>query len=110
MRNTLAGLAACVVMMGAGMLWADDAAASKEVTLKGTLTCAKCDLKETAKCQNVLKVTEGDKVVKYYLTENQTSKTSHKDVCSAPKDNVSVTGVVSEKDGKKMIEASKIEG
>jgi hypothetical protein len=48
--------------------------------------------------------------VKYYLTDNKISKTSHKDVCGAPKENVSVTGLVSEKDGKKMIEASKIEG
>ena len=39
MRTKVAALAAGLVMMGAGMLWAEDAAANKEVTLKGTMEC-----------------------------------------------------------------------
>ena|ERR1035437_1818451 len=108
MRTKVAALAACVLMMGAGLLWAEDAK-KDEVTLKGTLTCAKCELKETDKCQNVLVVKDGDKEVKYYFIDNATGKTAHKDVCSKAKENVSVTGVVTEKDGKKLIEASKVE-
>jgi len=85
---------------------ADDA---KEVTFKGTLTCAKCDLKETAACQNVLKVKDGDKEVKYYLVDNKLSKDNHGKVCRAPMDGVSVTGTVEVKDGKNILTATKIE-
>src|SRR5687767_7495239 len=35
--------------------------AAGEVTLAGDMTCGKCSLKETAKCQNVLKVTDAGK-------------------------------------------------
>ena len=69
----------------------------------------KCELHETKTCQNVLKVSENGKDVLYYLNANAVSKASHKDVCSAPKENVTVTGTVSEKDGKKVIEATKVE-
>ena len=108
MRNRVAVLAACVLMMGAGMLWADDAA--KEVTLKGTRLCAKCNLKVADKCQDVLQVKEGDATVNYYMSDLKDSKvvkSGH--VCNGSKENVSVTGVVSEKDGKKWIAVSKVE-
>ena len=82
---------------------------AKEETLKGKVTCAKCDLGETEKCQNVLIVKDGDKEVKYYLADNKTSKDFHGKVCKKAKDDVTVTGVVSEKDGKKVLTASKIE-
>ncbi|MGA2498122.1 MAG: DUF6370 family protein [Tepidisphaeraceae bacterium] len=81
-----------------------------DTTLKGTLTCAKCGLKETTECQNVLVVKDGEKTVNYYLTANDVSKGSHGAVCHGPKDNITVTGTVEEKDGKKWITASKIEG
>lgn len=86
------------------------AADSKEVTLKGTMTCAMCDLKETTHCQSVLQVKDGDKTTNYYLTDNALSKDTHQAVCKAAKEGVSITGVVSEKDGKQWITASKIEG
>lgn len=84
-------------------------AAGKEVTYTGTLECAKCELKETKECQNVLVVKDNGKETKYYL-EGKVSKDKHGDVCKAPKDNVSVTGTVSEKGGKKVLTATKIEG
>ena len=101
-------VAVAAMLLSAGTLWAADEA-SKEVTLKGTMECAKCVLHQGDKCQNVLKVKEGDKDVLYYLAQNKVSTDYHKNVCSAPKENVSVTGTVSEKDGKNMIEATKIE-
>ncbi|HET6248240.1 MAG TPA: DUF6370 family protein [Tepidisphaeraceae bacterium] len=84
--------------------------AAKEVTLKGKATCAKCDLKKTTKCQDALVVTDNGKEVVYYIKMDEKGKAFHKDICQAAKDNVTVTGVVSEKDGQKWITASKIEG
>lgn len=83
--------------------------APKEVTLTGTLECAKCELHQSDTCQNVLKVTEGDKSTLYYLTQNKLSKDDHSGVCMAPKDNVSVTGTVETKDGKNQLTATKID-
>lgn len=83
---------------------ADDA--PKPVTLKGTATCAKCDLGKTEKCQAALKVMEDGKEVIYYIAGPQ-AKDIHSQVCKAPKDNVEVTGVVSEKDGQKWITTEK---
>ena len=88
------------------MLRAED----KATTLTGTLTCAKCDLKQTDACQNVLKVKDGDKTVMYYLNDSDATKDTHGKVCKGAKDNVTVTGMVEEKDGKKWITVSKIEG
>ncbi len=79
-------------------------------TLKGTMTCAKCGLHESAKCQSVLQVKEGDATVNYYIADSDASKDTHEKVCKAPVENVTVTGVVSEKDGKKWIAPTKIEG
>jgi hypothetical protein len=102
-----ASLALCAmicVAFTANFTRADD----KEVTLKGKATCAKCDLKQTTSCQAALVVTTDGKDVVYYV-KGTGAKDLHKDVCQAPKDGVSITGVVSEKDGQKWITASKIE-
>ena len=79
-----------------------------EATLKGTLSCAKCALKKADKCQDVLTVTD-DKgaATEYWIAKNETAeKAGHQ--CKAPT-GATVTGEVSEKDGKKWITASKIE-
>jgi hypothetical protein len=82
-------------------------AADKEVTLKGTVTCAKCDLKKEAKCATVIKVTEDGKDVVYYF-DDKSGKENHKAICTEPKEGT-VTGTVSEKDGKKVIKVTKVE-
>src|SRR5258708_30264078 len=82
--------------------------AATEVTLKGKATCAKCDLKKTEKCQAALVVTEDGKEVVYYV-KGKGASDLHKTVCKEAKDGVSITGVVSEKEGQKWITASKIE-
>jgi hypothetical protein len=82
-------------------------AQDKEVTLKGKITCAKCDLKKTDKCATVIVVKEGDKEVVYYLDE-KSGKDNHKAICTEAKDG-SVTGKVTEKDGKKTITATKVD-
>jgi hypothetical protein len=105
-RLTLA-MAALALFAGAGLAGAADS--KSDVTLKGKLECSKCELKETAECGNVLSVEEGTKEVKYYLVDNDLSKSDHKKICTAPKDGVTVTGTVAEKDGKKWLTATKIQ-
>ena len=95
-------------------LWAFGAVATaedkKEVKVTGALVCGKCNLKETAKCSNVLRVKEGDKVVNYYLTDKGNGETYHEGVCGGDKvENVTVTGAVTEKDGKKSVKPTKVE-
>ena len=92
-------------------VWAFDPAAraeDKEVKVTGSLVCGKCNLKETAKCSNVLQVKEKDKVVNYYLTDKGNGESYH--VCGGDKvENVTVTGTVTEKDGKKTVKPTKVE-
>lgn len=75
---------------------AEGKADAKKVTLKGTITCAKCDLKLEKKCATVIK--SGDKV--YYFDKASNSK-YHKMICTEAKKGT-VTGTVSKK-GDKMI-------
>jgi ABC-type transporter MlaC component len=84
-------------------------AASSKVTLTGTMVCAKCKLHETAECQNVLQVEADGKTVNYYLTQNKASKAFHDNICKNDGEKVTVTGKASEKDGKQVLVASKIE-
>ena len=108
MRAVIGTMLAIVVLAAyTGLVRADDA--TKEVTLKGTMQCAKCTRHETKECQNVLSVKEGDTETLYYFVANDLSKENHGKVCHGPKDGVSVTGTVEEKDGKKWITVSKIE-
>jgi hypothetical protein len=81
-------------------------AADKEVTLKGTITCAKCDLKLEKDCATVIQVKDGDKTVTYYFSEAKGK--DHKAICTEAKKG-SVTGTVSEKDKKMIITPSKVE-
>ena len=105
-RHFSIGLALLAVFALANVVRADDTSR----TLKGTMTCAKCGLKTADKCQNVLQVKDGDTTVNYYVTDNDVAKGAHEKVCSAPVENVTITGTVSENDGKKWIAPTKIEG
>ena len=104
MRTSLT-VAVCLVLLVSSLVPA--IAQDKEVKLAGKLTCAKCDLKKEAKCATVLVAKEGGKDVVYYLDE-KSGKANHSEFCQAPKEGT-VTGTVSEKDGKKIITASKVE-
>ena len=103
MHRRFVGLFAVLAVVAlAGLALAGDQAAP--VTVEGKLLCAKCTLEEAGqeKCQSV--VVAGDQ--KYYLVKNAIAeKDGH--VCKGEKA-VKVTGVVSEKDGRKWIEATAI--
>lgn len=77
-------------------------------TLKGEGLCAKCELKETSKCQNAIRVEEKGKKVVYYFADNEVSKNFHKKVCGGPA-KVVAHGKITEKEGKKWIEVDKVE-
>jgi hypothetical protein len=80
--------------------------AAKEITVTGEGKCAKCSLKKSDTCQNVVEVKDGDKTTTYYLT-GDVSKGFHKNLCTTTA-KVKVTGNASEKDGKQMIEVTAI--
>lgn len=88
---------------------ADDKKEDKAVTLKGKITCAKCDLGKEDKCAVVVVVKEDGKDVIYYFDAkgHAANHTKGANVCKEGKQG-SVTGVVSEKDGKKIITVSKV--
>lgn len=90
------------------------ARAAEEKTVTGQAQCAKCALKETPACQNVVVAEEDGKEVKYYLVQNDVAKAAHQKLgfCTAPKGDgpkVKVTGTCEKKDDKLVMTASKIE-
>ena len=102
MLALLAGLA----IASCTTVFADD----DQTTITGNMVCGKCTLHETDKCQNVVQVTGSDgKTVNYYLKMNDVSKTAHDPICGGGSEKVTVTGTVEDKDGKKMMTASKID-
>jgi len=78
----------------------------KPVTVTGTIMCAKCVLEkaDATACQDVLVATDK---TEYYLVKNAVAE-KYGHACKSEKGAV-VTGTVIDKDGKKWIEASKIE-
>jgi len=84
------------------------AASAAEVSLDGTVVCAKCTLKkgDAKECQNVLLVTLDGKDVEYYIARSEAGDAIG-EVCTGRK-KVTITGAVEEKDGKKWITASKV--
>ena len=79
----------------------------KEVTLKGDICCAKCELKKTDKCATVIRVKEDGKEVVYYF-DKDADKKYHKPICMEVKEGT-VVGKVTEKDGKKTITVTKLD-
>jgi hypothetical protein len=80
--------------------------AGKELTVTGTIVCAKCTLArpDAKDCQNVL---VADDKTEYYMVKNEVAeKFGH--LCKGAKPAV-VTGTVTDKDGKTWIDATRIE-
>ena len=107
MKTVKLATALCVML---GVALAGLATAAEEVMLSGTIVCAKCSLKkdDAKECQDVLvtKDSEGAQT-EYYIAKNEVSKEfGHGCTKETP---ATVTGEVTEKDGKKWIAPSKIE-
>jgi hypothetical protein len=82
----------------------------KEVTLKGTIVCAKCTLGEDLPdCLNAIQVKDKDsgKTLTYYIKDKAKGEDYHGKFCTNKGVSGSVTGVVSEDKGKKWITPSK---
>jgi hypothetical protein len=99
--------AACAIV--ANLTAADKDSSAKEVTLKGTILCAKCELKETDKCVTAIQVKEDKKTVTYYFDDSGDAEKYHSDVCGGGEKAGTVTGVVTKKDGKMWIKPTKVE-
>ncbi len=84
-------------------------AEAKDVTLKGQIMCAKCELKEGKKCQTVIRVKEDGQEVTYYFNDKGMKEDYHEPVCGGGRKEGTVTGTVFEKDGKKWITPKKVE-
>src|SRR5436190_22143501 len=93
-----------VVLVSA--LVADDK--GQEVTLKGTLMCAKCSLGQTTECTTAIQVKEGDKTVTYYLDDKGAGEEHHEPICGGSKKEGTVTGTVEDRKGQKYIKPSKV--
>jgi hypothetical protein len=115
---TLALLASLTMLVAAPAARAEapkpGAPEAQEVTLKGTLGCAKCSFHEAKACENVLKVKQSgssEKVETYVLADNDVSRANHEKVCG-PSSPATVTGTVSKpkskKDHRKVLTASAI--
>jgi hypothetical protein len=83
-----------------------DKGKDKTVTLKGIITCTKCDLGETTECGHVIKVKENEKDVLYYFVDKGAAEKYHAKICTSPAKG-SVTGTTGEKDKKKTITPAK---
>jgi len=104
---TLSLATGLLLAFGTARLAASDE--SKEVTITGSMVCAKCVLHETKECQNVVQVQQDGKTVNYYLKQNDVSKAAHDPICGGSPEKVTVTGTVKEKEGKEMMTPTKID-
>lgn len=106
---TLAASVVAVLALATGLHAEEKKAKGEEKTLKGTITCAKCDLKleGATKCATVIKVSEDGKDVVYYFAPDSHKK-YHDDICQTPKKGT-VKGTVREKDGKMWVKVDSVD-
>jgi hypothetical protein len=108
MRTVVAALVlgCAALVLASGANYAQDKKDKKEVTLKGTITCNKCDLGNTKACQTVIQVKEDKKDV-IYVFDTASHKQHHGDICNTPKKGT-VVGTVMDDGKKKTITVSKV--
>jgi len=93
LRLIVAAMATVAVFALTTVVSAED---TKAIALKGSITCAKCDLGVAKTCMTVIKADD-----KVYYFDTAAHKKYHKAICQAAMEG-EVTGVV-KKDGDKMI-------
>jgi hypothetical protein len=104
-------VAATLMLVVVGALVAGSAleAGGGEKTLKGSITCAKCDLKVDGqkKCHTVIVVKKGDKETVYWF-DDVGSKKFHKEICTSAKPGT-VKGTTSKKGDKHIVKVKSVE-
>lgn len=105
MRNAWL-LSVAFAAVGIFAAWAP--AQEKEVTLKGTILCAKCALKQAKTCTTAILVKDGEKEVTYFFKDKGNKESYHEEVCGGDRKQGSVTGTVFEKEGRKWITPTKV--
>ena len=106
MRTAIAAftLAAVALLFASGY---NSAGEKKDTVLKGTITCNKCDLGKTDKCQTVIVVKEKGKDVVYIFDAKAEAK-YHSGICTEAKKGT-VTGTVKTEDKKNYVTVKKLE-
>lgn len=94
-------LAMLLVFGGAMVLATSQAGEKKEVTLKGKICCAKCELGVETECMTVIVTKKDNKDVTVYM-DGPSNKKYHGQICSEAK-NGSITGIVKDEGKKKVI-------
>jgi hypothetical protein len=82
-------------------------AGPETVTITGEGKCAKCALKESDKCQNVIQTKQDGKTVTYYIAKNDVADKFHRNICQGTKE-VTAKGTVKEVNGKKELTLTEI--
>jgi len=106
MRTALSMLLCAAIVFAVALnVSAAEKAEGKEVTVTGEITCAKCGLKVegVTKCATVIKgKAKGSDKEEVYYFDTDSSKKNHKAICTEAKKGT-VTGTISEKDGKMIV-------
>src|SRR6516165_89915 len=99
-----------LLVAGAGLVaWQGLSAGDrKQVTLKGTILCARCALKESKKCQTAIQVKEGGKTVTYFFKDKGAAEGYHEEVCGGDRHSGIVTGTVSREGEKRFITPKRV--
>jgi Family of unknown function (DUF6370) len=79
----------------------------EKVTLKGTITCAKCGLNVETKCMTVIVAKDKDKKDVTYYFDPASSKKFHSKICTEAMEG-SVEGTVKTEGDKKIVTPSKV--
>jgi len=98
----------CAVLLAVNSNYAQDKKEEgKTVVLKGSITCAKCDLGVSKSCATVIVVKDKDKKDDVYYIDKASNKKYHGDTCQAAK-NGTIEGVVSDEGKKKVVTVKKL--
>ena len=87
----------------------EKAKAIQGATIKGLGMCAKCELKETAQCQNAVKIVKDGKELIYLFADNDLSKDFHKNVCTSTVNIIAVGDLLLKENSRPIFTAAKLE-
>jgi len=110
MRTLLAAFAilcAALLASSSGSFAQDKKTEEKQTTLKGKITCNKCDLGKSSACETVIVVKNDKKMDIVYFFDAASHKKYHGDVCTDSKAGT-VVGSVKEVEKKKVVNVKKL--